>query len=47
LGSTDGWQLLAFLESPHQALDSQSPRTALEQGTSAQHVINLATAEGH
>jgi hypothetical protein len=47
LGSTDGWQLLAFLESPHPALDGQSPRTALEQGTSAQRVINLATAEGH
>ncbi len=47
LGSTDGWQLLAFLESPHPALDSQSPRTALEQGTPAQRVIDLATAEGH
>jgi hypothetical protein len=47
LGSTDGWQLLAFLESPHPALDGQSPRTALEQGTPAQRVINLATAEGH
>ena len=47
LGSTDGWQLLAFLESPHPALDGQSPRTALEQGTAAQRVIDLATAEGH
>jgi hypothetical protein len=47
LGSTDGWQLLAFLESPHQALDGQSPRTALEQGTPAQRVIDLAMAEGH
>jgi hypothetical protein len=47
LASTDGWQLLAFLESPHPALDGQSPRTALEQGTPAQRVINLATAEGH
>jgi hypothetical protein len=47
LGSTDGWQLLAFLESPHPALDGQSPRTALEQGTPAQRVIDLATAEGH
>ncbi len=33
LGSIDGWQLLAFLESPLPALDGQSPRTALEQGT--------------
>lgn len=47
LGSTDGWQLLAFLESPHPALDSRSPRTALEQGTPAQRVINLAMAQGH
>ena len=46
-GSIDGWQLLAFLESPHPALDGQSPRTALEQGTPAQRVIDLATAEGH
>jgi uncharacterized protein (DUF924 family) len=35
------------LESPHPALDGQSPRTALEQGTPAQRVIDLATAEGH
>ena len=47
LGSTDGWQLLVFLESPHQALDGQSPRIALEQGTPAQRVINLAMAQGH
>lgn len=47
LGSTDSWQLLAFLESPHPALDGQSPRTALEQGTPALRVINLATAQGH
>eukprot|EP01030_Chromulinospumella_sphaerica_P004016 gene4016-3928_t len=38
LASTDGWQLLAFLESPHPALDRQSPRTALEQGTPAQRL---------
>lgn len=47
LGSSDGWQLLTFLESPHPALDGQSPRTALEQGTPAQRIIDLATAEGH
>lgn len=47
LGSRDGWQLLAFLESPHLALDGQPPRTALEQGTPAQRVVDLATAEGH
>jgi len=47
LGSTDGWQLLAFLESPHPALGGQSPRTALEQGTPAQRVIDLTMAQGH
>ncbi len=47
LGTTEGWQLLAFLESPHPALDGQPPRTALEQGTPAQRIVDLATAEGH
>jgi len=47
LGTTDGWPLLAFLESPHPALDGQTPRVALEQGVDAQHVLGLATAGGH
>ncbi|MDG5975044.1 hypothetical protein H010_07271 [Hydrogenophaga taeniospiralis CCUG 15921] len=47
LGTTDGWPLLAFLESPHPALDGQTPRVALEQGVDAQRVLGLATAEGH
>lgn len=47
LGSQDGWQLLAFLESPHPALDGQTPRVALEQGMDANRVLGLATAEGH
>jgi len=47
LGTTDGWQLLAFLETPHPALDGQTPRTALEQGAPAERIVNLATAEGH
>lgn len=47
LGTTDGWQLLAFLESPAPALDGQTPRVALEQGVDAQRVLGLATAEGH
>lgn len=47
LGTTDGWPLLAFLESPHPALDGQTPRVALEQGMDAQRVLGLATAEGH
>lgn len=47
LGTTDGWQLLAFLESSHPALDGLAPRTALEQGVAAQRIVDLATAEGH
>lgn len=47
LGSQEGWQLLAFLESPHPALDGQTPRVALEQGMDAGRVLGLATAEGH
>ena len=47
LGAADGWSLLAFLESPHPALDGQTPRVALEQGIDAGCVLALATAEGH
>lgn len=47
LGTKDGWPMLAFLESPHPALDGQTPRVALEQGMDAQRVLGLATAEGH
>lgn len=47
LGTTEGWQLLAFLESPLPALDGQTPRVALEQGMDAQRLLGLATAEGH
>lgn len=47
LGTKDGWPLLAFLESPHPALDGQTPRVALEQGMDPQRVLGLATAEGH
>lgn len=47
LGTTDGWQLLAFLESPSPALDGQTPRVALEQGVDSQRVLGLAIAEGH
>lgn len=47
LGTTDGWSLLAFLESPHPALDGQTPRVALEQNVDASRVLGLATAEGH
>ena len=47
LGTTDGWQMLSFLETPHEALDGLAPRIALEQGFSGQRIVDLATAEGH
>lgn len=45
LGVTDGWTLLAFLESPHGGLDGKSPRVALERGRAAR-VVEIAKAEG-
>lgn len=47
LGSSDGWQLLSFLESPVTALDGKTPRAALEQGAAPERILALATAEAH
>jgi hypothetical protein len=47
LGTNEGWQLLAFLETPSMALDGQTPRAAIEQGTSAERILALATVEAH
>jgi hypothetical protein len=47
LGTTDGWQMLSFLETPHEALDGLAPRIALEQGVPGRRIVDLATAEGH
>jgi hypothetical protein len=47
LGTTDGWQMLSFLETPLEALDGLAPRIALEQGVPGQRIVDLATAEGH
>ena len=47
LGTSDGWQMLSFLESPSPALGGQTPRAALEQGVSPERVLALATAEAH
>lgn len=47
LGTSDGWQLLAFLETPATALGGQTPRAALEQGVAADRILALATAEAH
>jgi excisionase family DNA binding protein len=45
LGTTDGWALLSFLESPLGALNGRSPREAIEQGE-IQRLILLAQADG-
>ncbi len=46
LGSTDGWALLSFLESPLGALDGLTPRSAIEQGQVAR-VLAVAAHEGN
>lgn len=45
LGTNEGWALLLFMETAHEALDGRTPRVALEQGEAAR-VIDLAAAEG-
>jgi excisionase family DNA binding protein len=47
LGTTAGWPMLSFLETPHEALDGLAPRIALERGVPGQRIADLATAEGH
>ncbi len=44
LGTTDGWALLAYVESPLGALDGRTPRQAIEQGQ-AERVLSLAAHE--
>lgn len=45
LGCKDGWEVLAFLETPVGGLDGFTPRMALEQGL-VDRVLKLAAAEG-
>ena len=47
LGTTDSWSVLAFLENSQDALDRRTPLVALEQGESAERILQLAMAEGH
>ena len=47
LGTTDGWSVLSFLENSQEALDRRTPLVALEQGESAERILQLAVAEGH
>jgi hypothetical protein len=46
LGTTEGWALLAFLETPSGALGGLTPRQAIEQGHLAR-VVEVAGAEGY
>jgi len=46
LGTTEGWALLSFLESPHGGLDGITPRQAIEQGQTNK-VITTAEHEGN
>jgi hypothetical protein len=46
LDTTEGWALLAFLESPHGALGGITPRAAIEQGQAAR-VLDIAAQEGN
>lgn len=41
LGTTEGWELLSFLETPLGGLDGATPREAIERGAGAR-VIELA-----
>jgi hypothetical protein len=47
LGRNDGWQILAFLETPVTSLDGLTPRAAIEQGIPGDRILALATAEAH
>lgn len=46
LDTREGWQLLAFLESPHGALGGITPRAAIEQGK-VERVLSIAEQEGN
>ena len=45
LGTTEGWALLTFLETPHPGLDGATPREAIERGLK-DRVVTLAGAQG-
>lgn len=45
LGTSEGWALLSFLETPLGGLNGKTPRQAIEQGDTLR-VLKLASAEG-
>lgn len=44
LGTTEGWAVLTFLETPHPGLDGSTPREAIERGMQ-DRAVTLAGAE--
>lgn len=44
LGTTEGWALLTFLETPHPGLDGATPREAIERGKQ-DRAVTLAGTE--
>lgn len=46
LDTTEGWTLLAFLETPHGALGGATPRAAIERGD-GERVLDIARQEGN
>lgn len=46
LGTSEGWTMLTFLETPLGGLNGRTPRMAIEQGETAR-VLQLALAEGN
>lgn len=46
-GTTDGWTLLSFLESPLDALEGRSPKEALIEGVDIDRILQIAQAEAH
>lgn len=47
LGTSDGWQLLSFLERPSPLLNGLAPRAALEQGSDLARILAVAATEAH
>lgn len=46
LGTTEGWALLSFLESPHGALEGRAPRWVIGEGH-VDTVIEVAEQDGN
>ncbi|MDM0082908.1 hypothetical protein QTI17_20145 [Variovorax sp. J31P179] len=47
LGTREPWPILAFLETPTPALESLTPRVALERGTAIDRILAAAIDHAH